>query len=43
MGLNSVQGKWERSSSWNTIFDPLNGEPFIKVADVQGNEIEVCM
>ncbi|KMZ56434.1 putative aldehyde dehydrogenase [Zostera marina] len=37
---NLVQGKWERSSSWNTILDPLNGEPFIKVYEVKGNEIE---
>ncbi|KAK1259524.1 putative aldehyde dehydrogenase [Acorus gramineus] len=33
--LNLVQGKWKDSSSWNWIVDPLNGEPFIKVADVQ--------
>lgn len=32
---NLVQGSWERSSTWNWIVDPLNGEPFIKVADVQ--------
>ncbi|CAI9757519.1 unnamed protein product [Fraxinus pennsylvanica] len=31
---NLVQGKWMRSSNWNTIVDPLNGEPFIKVAEV---------
>ncbi|KAB9334811.1 hypothetical protein FH972_027025 [Carpinus fangiana] len=29
-----VQGKWKGSSSWNTLLDPLNGEPFIKVAEV---------
>ncbi|KAK1281851.1 putative aldehyde dehydrogenase [Acorus calamus] len=33
--LNLVQGKWKDSSSWNWVVDPLNGEPFIKVADVQ--------
>ncbi|KAG2679182.1 hypothetical protein I3760_11G039300 [Carya illinoinensis] len=31
---NLVQGKWKGSSSWNTLLDPLNGEPFIKVAEV---------
>ncbi|KAK2381638.1 putative aldehyde dehydrogenase [Trifolium repens] len=32
--LNLVQGKWIGSSNWNTVVDPLNGEPFIKVAEV---------
>lgn len=36
-----VQGKWIRSSGWNTILDPLNGEPFIKVAEVDETEIQV--
>ncbi|KAF3952356.1 hypothetical protein CMV_022076 [Castanea mollissima] len=31
---NLVQGKWKTSSNWNTLLDPLNGEPFIKVAEV---------
>ncbi|KAJ4974749.1 hypothetical protein NE237_007923 [Protea cynaroides] len=31
---NLVQGRWTKSSTWNTIVDPLNGEPFIKVAEV---------
>ncbi|XP_040986640.1 delta-1-pyrroline-5-carboxylate dehydrogenase 12A1, mitochondrial isoform X3 [Juglans microcarpa x Juglans regia] len=31
---NLVQGKWKGSSSWNILLDPLNGDPFIKVADV---------
>ncbi|CAL1381141.1 unnamed protein product [Linum trigynum] len=31
---NRVQGKWGGSSRWNTIVDPLNGEPFIRVAEV---------
>ncbi|XP_073269128.1 delta-1-pyrroline-5-carboxylate dehydrogenase 12A1, mitochondrial-like isoform X1 [Primulina huaijiensis] len=32
--MNLVQGSWTRSSNWNTILDPLNGESFIKVAEV---------
>ncbi|XP_077233689.1 putative aldehyde dehydrogenase isoform X7 [Tasmannia lanceolata] len=36
----SVQGKWEGSSSWNWFVDPLNGEPFIKVVDVQETGIK---
>ncbi|KAI0508109.1 hypothetical protein KFK09_014243 [Dendrobium nobile] len=31
---NLVQGGWKTSTEWNTIVDPLNGEPFIKVAEV---------
>ena len=38
-----VQGKWKGSSSWNTILDPLNGEPFIKVAEVDKTGIQVCI
>ncbi|XP_065852163.1 probable aldehyde dehydrogenase isoform X1 [Euphorbia lathyris] len=37
---NLVQGKWTGSSSWNTILDPLNGEPFIKVAEVDESGIQ---
>ncbi|KAF3437776.1 hypothetical protein FNV43_RR20532 [Rhamnella rubrinervis] len=37
---NLVQGKWTRTSSWNTIVDPLNGEPFIKVAEVDETGIQ---
>ncbi|KAL9243217.1 hypothetical protein vseg_017130 [Gypsophila vaccaria] len=37
---NLVQGKWVGSSSWNTLVDPLNGEPFIKVAEVAESEIK---
>lgn len=37
---NLVQGKWVGSSSWNTIVDPLNGEPFIKVAELDKSEIK---
>ncbi|ONK54739.1 uncharacterized protein A4U43_UnF12120, partial [Asparagus officinalis] len=39
--LNLVQGKWKASSSWNSIVDPLNGYPFINVAEVQEAEIKV--
>ncbi|XP_009770629.1 delta-1-pyrroline-5-carboxylate dehydrogenase 12A1, mitochondrial [Nicotiana tabacum] len=37
---NLVQGKWTGSSSWNTILDPLNGQPFIKVAEVDESELQ---
>lgn len=37
-----VQGKWTGSAAWNTLVDPLNGEPFIKVAEVDVNGIQVC-
>ncbi|KAJ4712155.1 aldehyde dehydrogenase 12A1 [Melia azedarach] len=37
---NLVQGKWTGSRSWNTIVDPLNGEPFIKIAEVDEKEIQ---
>ncbi|KAK9119390.1 hypothetical protein Scep_017483 [Stephania cephalantha] len=37
---NLVQGKWKESSKWSTIMDPLNGEPFIKVAEVDETEIQ---
>lgn len=37
---NFVQGKWIKSANWNWIVDPLNGEKFIKVAEVQGSEIK---
>ncbi len=39
----SVQGKWKGSSTWNTILDPLNGEPFIKVAEVDETGVQVCV
>ncbi|CAN1266101.1 Probable aldehyde dehydrogenase [Linum perenne] len=38
--LNFVEGKWGGSSSWHTVVDPLNGEPFIKVAEVNESEIK---
>ncbi|XP_042499447.1 delta-1-pyrroline-5-carboxylate dehydrogenase 12A1, mitochondrial [Macadamia integrifolia] len=31
---NLVQGRWTNASTWNTVVDPLNGEPFIKVSEV---------
>ncbi|MFQ6624303.1 hypothetical protein Gotur_003369 [Gossypium turneri] len=40
---NLVQGKWTGSAAWNTLVDPLNGEPFIKVAEVDGNGIQCMM
>ncbi|CAN6442304.1 unnamed protein product [Victoria cruziana] len=35
-----IWGKWKNTSSHNTILDPLNGEPFIKVSDVDETGIE---
>lgn len=37
---NFVQGSWTASANWNWIVDPLNGDKFIKVAEVQGTEIK---
>uniref|UniRef100_A0A2P2LB13 Uncharacterized protein MANES_14G075700 n=1 Tax=Rhizophora mucronata TaxID=61149 RepID=A0A2P2LB13_RHIMU len=37
---NLVQGKWMGSSHWDTIVDPLNGEPFIRVANVDETGIQ---
>ncbi|CAM8982284.1 unnamed protein product [Rhodiola kirilowii] len=37
---NLVKGKWGRSSNVNTLLDPLNGEPFIKVNEVNNLEIQ---
>ncbi|KAL5544405.1 hypothetical protein UlMin_008189 [Ulmus minor] len=37
---NLVQGKWAKSTNWNTIVDPLNGEPFIKVAEIDETGIQ---
>ncbi|GMI78189.1 aldehyde dehydrogenase 12A1, ARABIDOPSIS THALIANA DELTA1-PYRROLINE-5-CARBOXYLATE DEHYDROGENASE [Hibiscus trionum] len=37
---NLVQGKWKGSAVWNTLVDPLNGEPFIKVAEIDENGIQ---
>ncbi|PKA57312.1 putative aldehyde dehydrogenase [Apostasia shenzhenica] len=35
-----VQGSWKSSSDWNIVVDPLNGEPFIKVAEVPQTELK---
>uniref|UniRef100_A0A1J3H7Z4 Delta-1-pyrroline-5-carboxylate dehydrogenase 12A1, mitochondrial n=1 Tax=Noccaea caerulescens TaxID=107243 RepID=A0A1J3H7Z4_NOCCA len=35
-----VQGKWIGSSNYNTLPDPLNGEPFIKVSEVEESGIQ---
>ncbi|XP_010242381.1 PREDICTED: probable aldehyde dehydrogenase [Nelumbo nucifera] len=37
---NLVQGRWTESSNWSTVVDPLNGEPFIKVAEVNETELQ---
>ena len=37
----SVQGKWVGASKWNTVVDPLNGDPFIKVGEVDERGIQV--
>lgn len=37
---NLVQGKWIKSANWNTIVDPLNGESFIKVSEVDESGIK---
>lgn len=37
---NLVQGNWKSSAIRNTIVDPLNGDPFINVAEVQEGEIK---
>ncbi|CAJ1944045.1 unnamed protein product [Sphenostylis stenocarpa] len=38
--LNLVQGKWVGSSNSNTVVDPLNGDSFIKVAEVDETGIQ---
>ncbi|KAK1373338.1 Aldehyde dehydrogenase 12A1 [Heracleum sosnowskyi] len=37
---NLVQGNWTKSSNWNTLVDPLNGEPFIKVSEIDEGGIQ---
>ncbi|KVH98740.1 Aldehyde dehydrogenase, conserved site-containing protein [Cynara cardunculus var. scolymus] len=37
---NLVQGSWFKSANWNTIVDPLNGESFIKVSEVDESGIK---
>jgi hypothetical protein len=39
--MSIVQGKWIGSSNHNTLLDPLNGEPFIKVAEVDESGTQV--
>lgn len=39
--LFAVQGKWITSAYRNTIVDPLNGESFIKVSEVDETGIKV--
>ena len=36
-----MQGKWEKSTNWNTLVDLLNGEHFIKVAEINETRIHV--
>lgn len=36
-----MKGKWIKSSTSSTIPDPLNGESFIKVSEVNAKEIQV--
>ncbi|CAL9031225.1 unnamed protein product [Prunus brigantina] len=38
--LNLVQGKWKKTARLNTILDPLNGEQFIKVCEVDETGIQ---
>ncbi|KAK7836971.1 delta-1-pyrroline-5-carboxylate dehydrogenase 12a1 [Quercus suber] len=40
MFYSKIDGKWKTSSNWNTLLDPLNGEPFIKVAEVDETGIQ---
>ncbi|KAL5722649.1 L-glutamate gamma-semialdehyde dehydrogenase [Ranunculus cassubicifolius] len=37
---NLVQGRWTGSSNLNTILDPLNGENFIKVSEIDQTGIQ---
>uniref|UniRef100_A0A0D9WJ37 Aldehyde dehydrogenase domain-containing protein n=1 Tax=Leersia perrieri TaxID=77586 RepID=A0A0D9WJ37_9ORYZ len=39
-GSNPAEGSWTTSGNWNWLVDPLNGEKFIKVAEVQETEIK---
>ncbi|XP_029129243.1 probable aldehyde dehydrogenase [Cajanus cajan] len=38
--LNLVQGKWLGSSNCNTVVDPLNGDSFIKVSEIDETGIQ---
>ncbi|KAK2984371.1 hypothetical protein RJ640_005387 [Escallonia rubra] len=33
-GSQPGEGKWTKTSNWNTLLDPLNGESFIKVSEI---------
>jgi 1-pyrroline-5-carboxylate dehydrogenase len=39
---NLVQGKWQGTSKWAELLDPLNGEKFIRVPDTSNSESQVC-
>ncbi|KAL6281253.1 hypothetical protein ACE6H2_018134 [Prunus campanulata] len=39
-GSQPAEGKWKKTARWNTILDPLNGEPFIKVCEVDETGIQ---
>ena len=41
--LSAVQGKWMKTTHLNTIKDPLNGEKFITISEVDESEIKVCI
>jgi len=38
-----LQSRWTVSTNWKWKIDSLNGEKFIKVAEVQGTEVKVCL
>ncbi|PWA55898.1 aldehyde/histidinol dehydrogenase [Artemisia annua] len=35
-----IQGNWIKSGNWNTILDPLNGESFIRVSEIDESGIK---
>ncbi|KAJ4787435.1 aldehyde dehydrogenase 12A1 [Rhynchospora pubera] len=37
---NLVHGSWKSSASWTWIVDPLNGEKFTKIAEIQESELQ---
>lgn len=37
---NLVQGNWIKSGNWNTLLDPLNGESFIRVSEIDESGIK---
>jgi hypothetical protein len=42
LGDVTVQGKWQGTSKWAELLDPLNGEKFIRVPDTSNSESQVC-